>query len=90
MLGLKLNHVSKWATDSKTHGANMGPNWGRQDPGGPHVDPMNLAIWDVYIWILSLQDIVVCSLVFAIHCTIFHNFKTARLLLPYIQYEINK
>ena len=23
----------------------MGPNWGRQDPGGPHVGPMILAIW---------------------------------------------
>ena len=33
--------------DSKIHGANMGPIWGRQDPGGPHVGPMNLAIWDV-------------------------------------------
>ena len=31
--------------DSKVHGANMGPAWGRQDPGGPHVGPMNLAIW---------------------------------------------
>ena len=30
--------------DSKVHGANMGPIWGRQDPGGPHVDPINLAI----------------------------------------------
>ena len=30
--------------DSKVHGANMGPIWGRQDPGGPHVDPMNFAI----------------------------------------------
>ena len=29
--------------DSKVHGANMGPTWGRQDPGGPHVGPMNLA-----------------------------------------------
>ena len=27
--------------DSKVHGANMGPTWGRQDPGGPHVGPMN-------------------------------------------------
>ena len=27
--------------DSKVHGANMGPIWGRQDPGGPHVGPMN-------------------------------------------------
>ena len=33
--------------DSKVHGANMGPIWGRQDPGGPHVSPMNFAIWEV-------------------------------------------
>ena len=33
--------------DSKVHGANMGPIWGRQDPGGPHVGPTNFAIWDV-------------------------------------------
>ena len=32
--------------DSKVHGAIMGPIWGRQDPGGPHVGPMNFAIWD--------------------------------------------
>ena len=25
-------------------GANTGPIWGRQDPGGPHVGPMNHAI----------------------------------------------
>ena len=31
--------------DSKDHGANMGPIWGRQDPGGPHVSPMNFVIW---------------------------------------------
>ena len=31
--------------DNKVHGANMGPIWGRQEPGGPHVGPMNLAIW---------------------------------------------
>ena len=31
--------------DSKLHGANMGSIWGRQDPGGPHVGPMNFAIW---------------------------------------------
>ena len=24
----------------------MGPIWGRQDPGGPHVGPINFAIWD--------------------------------------------
>ena len=31
--------------DSKVRGANMGPIWGRQDPGGPHVGPTILAIW---------------------------------------------
>ena len=25
--------------------SNMRPIWGRQDPGGPRVGPMNLAIW---------------------------------------------
>ena len=33
--------------NSKVHGANMGPTWGRQDSGGPHAVPMNLAIWGV-------------------------------------------
>ena len=32
--------------DSNIHGAYMGPTWGRQAPGGPHVGPMNLAIRD--------------------------------------------
>ena len=37
--------ISDHLPDSKVHGANMGPIWGRQDPGGPHIGPMNLAIW---------------------------------------------
>ena len=28
------------------HGAHLGPIWGRRVPGGPHVDPMNFAIWE--------------------------------------------
>ena len=31
--------------DSKVHGANMGPTWVLSAPGGPHVGPMNFAIW---------------------------------------------
>ena len=38
-----LNRLLKYP-DSKIHGANMGLIWGRQDPGGPHVGPMNFAI----------------------------------------------
>ena len=34
--------------DSKVHGVNMVPIWGRQDPGGPHVGPMNFVIWVCY------------------------------------------
>ena len=35
----------KAVPDSKVPGANMWPIWGRQDPGGPHVGPMNFTIW---------------------------------------------
>ena len=31
--------------ESKVHGANMGPTWGRQDPGGSHVGLIKIAIW---------------------------------------------
>ena len=43
-----LNHYVSFSLndpDSKVHRANMGPIWNRQDPGGPHVGPMNFAIW---------------------------------------------
>ena len=36
--------------DIKVHGANKGPIWGRQDPGGPHVGPKNIAIWVYSGW----------------------------------------
>ena len=51
--GMLLPHVlavyiSLWMTpDSKVHGANMGSIRGRQDSGGPHVGPLNYAIWDI-------------------------------------------
>ena len=48
--------------DSKARGANMGPIWGRQHPGWPHVGTMNFAIWvglkisvSCHICLLSLQ-----------------------------------
>ena len=31
---------------NKVHGTNMGLIWGRQDPVGPHVDPVNFALRD--------------------------------------------
>ena len=41
--------------DNKVQGANMGPIWGRQDPGGPHVGPMNFVIWESDLDIDSLR-----------------------------------
>ena len=41
-----IDSVSDSPPDSKVHGANMGPTGGRQDPCGPHVGHVDLAVWD--------------------------------------------
>ena len=51
--GLTVQEACNFATmgltypDSKVHGAKMGTTCGRQDPGGLHIGPMDLAIWIV-------------------------------------------
>ena len=52
--------------DSKVHGANMGPIWGRQDPGGPHVGPMNFAVWGAFLWKIYTDSMILPWLL--IHC----------------------
>ena len=42
--------------DSKVHGANMGPTWILSAPDGPHVCPMNLAIWEDANYSRQLQQ----------------------------------
>ena len=37
--------------DCKLHGAHLGPTWGRQDPGGSHIGPLKLAIWERFHWL---------------------------------------
>ena len=44
--------------DSKVHGANMGPIWGRQHPGGPHIGPMNFGIWIYSACIAQVESYV--------------------------------
>ena len=39
------------------YGANMGPVWGRQDPGGPHIGPMKFDIWDTIHQTPAIVDI---------------------------------
>ena len=51
ILALNAHTVMPYTTpDNKVHGAHMGPTRRRQDPGGPRVGPMKLAIWDSLIW----------------------------------------
>ena len=60
--GLLCNMKCGNTPDSKVDGANMGPIWGRQDPGGPHVGPINFAIWDMswFSWnTLQCDDILI-------------------------------
>ena len=56
--------------DSKVHGANMGPIWGRQDPGGPHVGPMNFAICDALFHSNILTPVIT---IFVIKCNCHWN-----------------
>ena len=41
----------------------MVPIWGQQDPGGPHVGPMNFTIWDPFGG----------NVIMNMHLMIFHN-----------------
>ena len=50
-LNIQTRILYRGVLDSKVHGANMGPIWGRQDPGGPHVGPTNFTIWGVITFI---------------------------------------
>ena len=45
-------------SDSKVYGANVGPTCGRQDPAGPHVGHMNIAIWDMYRQVMLYSQAV--------------------------------
>ena len=55
--------------DSKVHGTNMRPIWGRQDTGRPHIGPCTLL--SGYRWILtygrmSLTGLQKCMIIFAL------------------------
>ena len=54
-------HFSYTNLNSKVHVANMGPMWGPQDPGGPQVGQVNLAIWKSYADVLWHMDYVTRS-----------------------------
>ena len=46
---LWLHRLTRNTPDNKVHGANMGPTWVLSAPYGADVDPMNLAIRDLFL-----------------------------------------
>ena len=51
--------IAWWSStvpDSKVHGDNMGSIWGQRDPGGPHVGPMDFAIWGGMAYIVYTRS----------------------------------
>ena len=81
--------------DSMFHGTNMGPIWGRQDSGGPHVGPMNFAIWGsvlVFSYELCVTGFVLPNLTpVTLYCTIMANVRLTVLVWenPQFDYEIH-
>ena len=71
-----LLHEEGAIPDSKLHGVNMGPFWGRQDPGRPHVGPMNFAIRDKMMRYKSdgTPEFIQCGII--IMWSIFSKFLT--------------
>ena len=55
------NHVLLSDPDSKAHGANMGPIWVLSAPDGPHVGPINFAIWGPMAEVHVSEDLLVCA-----------------------------
>ena len=55
----------------------MGPIWGRQDPGGPHVGPVNFAIWGCLI------DSILYILIYRCFLKIFIMFHLFGFILCY-------
>ena len=50
----------QYIPDSKVHGTHLGPTWVLSAPDGPHVGPMNLAIWDPNDYASGLLFAVLC------------------------------
>ena len=69
--------------DSKVPGANMGPIWGRQGPSGPHVGPMNFAIW-VYGTADSIASKGYCKRKFILNLHFINFFISKLCCMPVI------
>ena len=71
-----MHEVLYHTPNSRVHRANIGPTWGRQDPGGPHDGPTNFAFWDVqYKNIHSPHNSLIWIFVYkcTVHITAYHK-----------------
>ena len=75
--------------DSKVHGANMAPIWGRQDTGGPHVGPTNFAIWVKSWWLHDMETLSASVVICENNPLVISEALLFPLLLTYIRYWIN-
>ena len=75
-VAFKIRHLLHVTLDNKVHGDSMGPIWGRQDPGGPHVGPMNFAIWGAFLLTFVnaglTSDSIICPISVIVRSTLVH------------------
>ena len=62
MMFVNENDTERDNPDSKVHGTNMGPIWGRQDPAGPLFGPINFVLWE------NKHDLLTHLLCFILNC----------------------
>ena len=60
----RSRYAADYSPGSNDHGAKMGPIRGRQDPGGPHIGPMNIVIWKPLLWPLWTYQYLLLSNVY--------------------------
>ena len=60
-IGVIFHGIHCIVPDSKVHVANVGSTWVLSAPGGPHVGPMNIAIWDVVYLLFCSYSLCIYS-----------------------------
>ena len=69
--GLTLGHLQlSWWCIPTLIARLMEPTWGPQDPGGPHVGPMDFAIWEAVLII----DITMWYHAQTVYCSLSDSF----------------
>ena len=84
MVPIVMSSLFATFPDSKVHGANMGPIWGQQDPGGPHVGPMNFVVWVVLHMLYHKISPLFCIALMWLHDYISLKYRSTRFLQGFL------